>query len=83
MEEFTVMDKRYIVEEVEMLYNHINFREFEKDTDDNYYYNIIFYADGGIESVLEAIENEWEIAKSLVSRIVLFDGWYIALAELY
>ena len=82
MEKITVMDKRYIVEEVEMLYNHISFREFEKDTDDNYHYNIMFYADGQIESVLEAVENEWEVAKSLVSRIVLFDGWYIALAEL-
>ena len=81
MKEFIVMDKRYIVEEVEMLYNHINFREFEKDMDNHC--NIIFYADGEIESVLEAIEDEWEVAKSLVSRIVLFDGWYIALAELY
>lgn len=81
MVEVTVMGKNYIVEDLQELYDHKSFEEFEKYSD-SLNHNLIFYADGQIESVLEALKDEWGTAKYLVNKIVLFDGWYIALAEL-
>ena len=81
MVEVMLMDKKYIVEDLQELYSHKSFKEFEKYAD-SLNHSLIFYADGQIESVLVALKDEWEIAKDLVNKIVLFDDWYIALAEL-
>lgn len=81
MVEVTVMGKNYVVEDLQELYDYKSFEEFEKYAD-SLNHNLIFYADGQIESVLKALKDEWGTAKYLVNKIVLFDDWYIALAEL-
>ena len=61
-----------IFQEVETLGGYTDFREFEEEYEDS-----IFYADGKLSYVLDAMEEELNNVK----YVVFFDGWYVALNE--
>lgn len=48
-----------------------NFSDFEKEYDD-----IIFYADGGIQAVIDSLHDEGHSDNAVIYE---FDGWFIAI----
>ena len=62
-----------IFDRVSNLRGYTSFKDFEDNYD-----NIIFYADGGESSVIEAMRDEFYVGPFYC---VDFDGWYIALLE--
>lgn len=60
-----------IFKETEILFGYKNFEDLQEDRDD-----LIFYADGTKESVIEAMKEEFH-AKPF--HCVAFDGWYVSL----
>lgn len=77
----TVANKHLNFTEKKELYGHTNFRAFEEEHDD-----LIIYADGGKETVIEALLEPIDYGTDMNSfnafgRIELyyFDGWYVAL----
>lgn len=64
-----------IFTEVTELKGFKEFRAFEAENDD-----LIFYADGGKKSVIEAMKDEFHASPF---ECVFFDGWYITLLHSY
>lgn len=74
------IEKDFKFKEVNELFGHTNFREFEKEYDD-----LIVYADGHEPSVVEALLEPIDYGSDMSTfnlianiKLYMFDGWFIA-----